>query len=222
MEADDAAERARQRELVRRGYDAISVAYRSDDGAAAHSSGGDVSRNGGWVTELADLLPAGATVLDLGCGAGVPATQQLAGHGLRVVGVDFSAVQLARARRLVPAASLVQADMTALHVRPSSLDAEVAFYALIHVPLADQRALFPRIRGWLRRGGYLLAIVGADRWTGTERYLGADMFWDHADTATYLRWFAAARLVPIRHRFIPEGDVGHGLILARAAGRDSA
>jgi len=34
MEADDVAERARQRELVRRGYDAISVAYRSDDGAA--------------------------------------------------------------------------------------------------------------------------------------------------------------------------------------------
>ena len=222
MEADGAAERARQRELVRRGYDAISVTYRSDDGAAARSSREDVSRYSGWVAELADLLPTGATVLDLGCGAGVPATQELACHGLRVVGVDFSAVQLARARRLVPAASLVQADMTVLHLRPSSLDAVVSFYALIHVPLADQQALFPRIRGWLRPGGYLLAIVGADRWTGTERYLGADMFWDHTDTATYLRWFAAARLVPIWHRFIPEGDGGHGLILARAAGRDSA
>jgi SAM-dependent methyltransferase len=222
MEADEVAERARQRELVRRGYDTISVPYRSDDGAAARSSREDVSRYSGWVAELADLLPTGATVLDLGCGAGVPATQELACHGLRVAGVDFSAVQLARARRLVPAASLVQADMTALHLWPSSLDAVVSFYALIHVPLADQRALFPRIRGWLRPGGYLLAIVGADRWTGTERYLGADMFWGHADTTTYLRWFAAARLVPIWHRFIPEGDVGHGLILARAAGRDSA
>lgn len=117
MHADDVAERARQRELVRRGYDAISVAYRGDDGAAAHSPGEDVSRYAGWVAELADLLPADATVLDLGCGAGIPATQQLASHGLRVVGVDFSAVQLARARRLVPAASLVQADMTALHLR---------------------------------------------------------------------------------------------------------
>jgi hypothetical protein len=29
MEADDVAERARQRELVRRGYDTISVSYRS-------------------------------------------------------------------------------------------------------------------------------------------------------------------------------------------------
>jgi SAM-dependent methyltransferase len=219
MEADDAAERARQRELVRRGYDAISLAYRSDDDEAASSSGEDVSRYAGWVAELADLLPAGATVLDLGCGAGIPATRELADHGLRVIGVDFSAVQLGRARRLVPAASLVQADMAALYLRPARLDAVVSFYALIHVPLADQQALFPRIRRWLRPGGYLLAIVGAGRWTGTERYLGADMFWDHADTATYLRWLAAAGLAPIWDRYVPEGDSGHSLILSRASGR---
>ena len=216
MEDAGAAARARQRELVRRGYDAISLAYRSDAGEAASSSGEDVSRYAGWAAELAALLPAAATVLDLGCGAGVPATRELASCGLRVVGVDFSAVQLGRARRLVPAARLVRADMTALHLRPASLDAVVSFYALIHVPLADQLALFPRIRDWLRPGGYFLAITGANRWTGTERYLGADMFWDHADTGTYLRWFAAARLVPVWHRYIPEGGGGHSLILARA------
>jgi methyltransferase family protein len=122
-----------------------------------------------------------------------------------------------RARHLVPAACLVQADMTSLHLRPASLDAVVSFYALIYVPLADQQALFPRIRSWLRPGGYLLAITGAQHWTGTERYLGADMFWDHADTATYLDWLAAAQLTPIWHRHIPEGNAGHSLILARAS-----
>jgi cyclopropane fatty-acyl-phospholipid synthase-like methyltransferase len=112
----------------------------------------------------------------------------------------------------------VQADMTVLHLRAASLDAVVSFYALIHVPLADQQTLFPRLRGWLRPGGYFLAITGARRWTGTERYLGADMFWDHADTATHLRWLQAARLTPIWHRHIPEGNSGgHSLILARAS-----
>jgi cyclopropane fatty-acyl-phospholipid synthase-like methyltransferase len=176
MDPDDAAGRARQRDLVRRGYDAISLAYRRDDEQAAGSSAEDVSRYAGWTAELAGLLRPGAWVVDLGCGAGIPATRELAGYGLRVLGVDFSAVQLRRARRLVPAASLIQADMTALHLRPESADAVVSFYALIHVPLADQQALFPRIRGWLRPGGYFLAIVGASRWTGTEQYLGADMF----------------------------------------------
>jgi SAM-dependent methyltransferase len=149
MDPDDAAGRARQRDLVRRGYDAISLAYRGDDGqapaapAAPAASGEDVSRYAGWVAELAGLLPPGARVVDLGCGAGIPATRELAGHGLQVIGVDFSAVQLRRARRLVPAASLIQADMTALQLRPASADAVVSLYALIHVPLADQQALFP-------------------------------------------------------------------------------
>ena len=217
MPVDDVAARAAQRDLVRRGYDAISGAYRSDDGQAAVSSAEDVGRYAGWATELADLLPADATVADLGCGIGLPATRALTDHRLRVIGLDFSAVQLARARRLVPAARFVQADMAALHLRPASLDAVVSFYALIHVPLADQRALFPRIRSWLRPGGYLLAIAGAQRWTGTEPYLGAHMFWDHADTATYLEWLAAARFIPVWLRYIPEGAYGHSLILARAS-----
>lgn len=210
------AERARQRAIVRRGYDAISRAYRADDGSAALSSAEDISRYAAWVNELAALLPAGATVLDLGCGAGIPGTRELTDHRLRVIGVDFSAVQLCRARDLVSAATFVQADMATLRLRPGSLDAVVSLYALIHVPVPDQRRLFPRIRRWLRPGGYFLATVGAERWTGTERYLGADMFWDHADTQTYLRWLSAARLTPVWDRYVPDGASGHSLILSRA------
>jgi ubiquinone/menaquinone biosynthesis C-methylase UbiE len=216
MEADDQVARAANRDLVRRGYDAISLAYRSDDGQPASCSSEHVSLYAGWVEELATLLPEMAVVVDLGCGAGIPATRELAGRDLQVLGVDFSAVQLSRARRLVPSARLVQADMTALHLRPASVDAVVSFYALIHVPLDDQRMMFPRIRSWIRPGGYLLAITGADRWTGTEAYLGAEMFWDHADTATYLHWLSAAGLEPVWHRYIAEGESGHSLILARA------
>jgi SAM-dependent methyltransferase len=216
-DSDDAAGRARQRDLVRRGYDAISLAYRSDDGAAAASSAEDLTRYAGWTADLAGRLPSAARVVDLGCGAGIPATRQLAGHGLRVLGVDFSAVQLRRARQLVPAARFVQADMTAFRLQPASVDAVVSFYALIHVPLADQQALFPRVREWIRPGGYFMAIVGAGAWTGIEPYLGASMFWDHADTGTHLRWLSAAQLTPIWHRYVPEGDSGHSLILAQAS-----
>ena len=214
MPNDGVAARARQRALVRRGYDAISHAYRSDDGAAHSSTDEDPGRYQQWIGDLAQLLPARARVADLGCGNGLPGTLALTGHGLAVLGVDFSPVQLARASRLVPAARFVRADMAEFHLRPASVDAVTAFYSLIHVPLADQQALFPRIRGWLRPGGYLLAIVGAGYWTGTEDYFGADMFWDHADTAAYLRWLQAAQLTPLWHRFVPEGNSGHTLILA--------
>ena len=59
MEYDHVAEQARRRALVRRGYHAISLAYRSNDGDAAASSAEDVSRYAGWVAELAGLLRPG-------------------------------------------------------------------------------------------------------------------------------------------------------------------
>ena len=102
MESGHAAERARKRALVRRGYDAISLAYRSDGGDAAAFSAEDVSRYSGWVAELAGLLRPGAQVVDLGCGAGIPATRELTSHGLQVLGVDFSAVKLHRVSALSP------------------------------------------------------------------------------------------------------------------------
>ena len=211
--------RADQRELVRRGYDAISRAYRDDAGNSNPSSSEDVSRYSVWVDELAILLKPSARVLDLGCGAGVPATRLLVGKGFEVVGLDFSHVQIERARKLVPGATFIEADIASWDSEPGSFDAVVTFYALIHVPLSDQQDLFPRIRRWLRPGGLLLAIVGDRKWTGVEDYLGAPMFWEHADAATYLDWLERAGLRPVWHRFVREGESGHVLVLARRADR---
>lgn len=206
-----------QRDLVRRGYDAVSYAYRSDEGEGGEYLG-HRDRYLAWVEEFGSLLAPGARVLDLGCGCGVPATRALSEHGFDVVGVDFSATQVARARRLVPAATFVEADMATFDAEPSSFDAVTSFYALIHVPLADQRRVLARLAVWLRPGGWALLIVGHGRWRGVEDYLGAPMFWDHADRDTYLGWLREAGLAVVWHRFVPEGDVGHVLVLARNGG----
>ena len=197
-------------ELVGRGYDAMV-----DTWEAWAAQIGDDPRHE-WAADLAARLPEGARVLELGCGGGMAETKELA-ERFRLTGVDLSERQLERARRRVPNAHFVRGDLTAMDFPPAAFEAVVSFYALIHVPLPDQQALFPRIRSWLRPGGYLLAIVGSRRWTGTEHYLGADMFWDHADTDTYLHWLTTANLSPRWHRFIPEGDSGHSLILAQAS-----
>ena len=212
----DEEDRARLRDLVRRGYDAISNTYRNDAGASNPGSAESTATYLGWIEELAVLLPHGARVLDLGCGAGVPASKALVDRGFRVTGLDISEVQTDRARRLVPGATFEQADMAMWDSPDGSFEAVLSLYALIHVPIEDQRRLLPRIRRWLTPGGYFLAIVGFRAWRGVEQYMGAEMFWEHADTATYLRWLAEAELTPLWHRFIPEGDAGHTLVLAQA------
>jgi len=209
--------RASRRDIVRRGYDSISRAYRDDEGRSNPGKPDErTDHYEGWVDALAKLLPLRARVLDLGCGAGVPATRLLTERNFDVLGLDISAVQIERARRLVPGATFEQADMATWEHEPASFDAVVCFYALIHVPLKDQLNLLPKIRRWLRPAGYLLAIVGAERWTGIEEYLGSAMFWDHADRETYLAWLTEAGLAPLWDRFVPAGSVGHTLVMAQA------
>jgi len=91
----------------------------------------------------------------------------------------------------------------------------VSLYTLIHIPLDDQRELLSRIFVALRPGGLLLAIVGHEQWTGVEDYLGAPMFWEHADTDTKLAWLREDGFDVLWHRYVPEGDVGHTLLLAQ-------
>jgi 2-polyprenyl-3-methyl-5-hydroxy-6-metoxy-1,4-benzoquinol methylase len=198
------------REIVRRGYDALSYRYRADDAGE-----GDYAP---WLAGLRQRVRPGGQVLDLGCGAGVPVARALAAGGFAVVGVDVSRVQLGRARRLVPAASLLQADATRVAFRPASFDAAVCLYTLIHLPLEEQPALLGRIAGWLRPGGWLLATTGQHAWTGTEEgWLGgtATMWWSHADAATYRAWIGRAGLEVTAQEFVPEGGGGHALFWAR-------
>jgi cyclopropane fatty-acyl-phospholipid synthase-like methyltransferase len=195
------------KEMVRAGYDVVSETYRADDGSD--------ERYDEWLEELAPSLPSGGRVLDLGCGCGEPTVRWLLRHGFEVIGIDLSPVQVERARRSFPEADLRCEDMTRLQLPAGSLDAVVALYSIIHVPVAEQPALFESIHRWLRPGGMLLAIVGVTAGTGTEDdWFGARMYWSHADRATYLTWLRDIGFEPRWHRFIPEDDKGHTLILA--------
>ena len=200
---------------MREGYDVISASYRDDEGSPNPGTTESTTTYRAWIDELAAMLPAGARVLDLGCGNGLPATRLLVERGFKTTGLDFSPKQLERARRLVPGANFLEADMATWSTGPATFDAVLALYSLIHLPLSDQMDLIPRLASWLRPGGLLLAVVGHRRWTGIEEYHGSPMFWDHAEGVAYERWLTEAGFQPLWRRFVPEGLGGHDLILAR-------
>ncbi|MEU4562702.1 class I SAM-dependent methyltransferase [Actinoplanes sp. NPDC023936] len=201
-------------ELVRRGYDQLSERYRGDHDAPAEYAP--------WLSDLRRRLPDRADVLDLGCGCGIPVAKTLADHGHSVTGVDVSEVQIERARRLVPGATFLRADATALTFPEGTFDAVICLYALIHMPLDAQPRLLDRIAGWLRPGGLFLATTGAREWTGTEdAWLGgtATMWWSQADAATYRDWITRAGLHIDHEQLVPEADGGHQLFRAHRPGR---
>ncbi len=200
MEAED------PKDVVRRGYDAVSVRYDKEYGGETKYSA--------WLSELGERIPAGGAVLDLGCGSGLPVARDLTAAGCAVTGVDISEVQIHRARELVPAAEFLRADIGSVDFGLESFDAVVSFFALIHLPLGDQLPLLRRVAGWLRPGGLFVATTGCRAWTGyEENWLdgGVPMWWSHADVATYRCWIDQAGLLIDREEFVPEGDGGHAL-----------
>src|SRR3979409_544710 len=150
--------------IVRHGYDLVSRAYRADDA--------EDGMYADWLDTLETRVAPGSRILDLGCGCGVPVARRLA-PTYTVTGIDLSPVQIARGRALVPRATFVCADMTTLRFPDESFSAITCFYALIHLPLAEQPILLGDIRRWLQPGGLFLATVGHGAWTGLEQGGGA-------------------------------------------------
>lgn len=114
------------------------------------------------------------SVLELGCGAGVPCTQLLAAHkNLEVTGNDISSVQIGLARERLPeSVRLVEGDMMGLEFGEGEFDAVVGMYSIIHLPREEQEGVLRKVLGWLKGGGYLLV-----NFTGMEMKGERDSGW---------------------------------------------
>ena len=175
MTRGDAAVAGEHKRVVEAGYDRVAESYLAtkdpQDPLALAA-----------LEELARELPFGAAVLDLGCGAGIPATRWLVRSGFSVTGVDFSEKQLELARRLVPGATYLKADMTQLGFEAATFDAVVALHSMIHVPRDEQPELLAGIHRWLKPGGLFLATLTVTDFEGEDgdwEGWGAPMRWSH-------------------------------------------
>ena len=123
------------------------------------------------------------SILELGCGPGVPITRLLLDHGAQVLANDIShnQIRLAKAQCLGSGqgqATFIAADMATLNLQASSLDGVVCFFTLFHLPRTEQRAMLSRIFSWLKPGGLLVcnfATVDEEEIYG--EMMGNGMFW---------------------------------------------
>ncbi|GAA2627989.1 class I SAM-dependent methyltransferase [Streptomyces axinellae] len=109
-------------------------------------------------------LPAGARVLDVGCGTGLPTARQLAMDGHRVVGTDLSPTMLKLYRENVPGAECHRLDIAHLEGAGLGLfDGVVAFFSLLMLPRAEIPCALRVLHSLIREEGPLvLGMVEAD------------------------------------------------------------
>lgn len=182
--------------LVEQGYDRCAQAYARDRQEQAHPA----------LDSLMDKLEAGAKVLDIGCGAGMPVTRTLA-EKFEVTGVDISAQMLGLAKATNPNVEFIHNDIMELRFPDNNFGAIVSFYAIFHLPREEHAELFRRIHTWLKPGGYFLATVAA---TSEEAYTEDDFF----DTTMYWSNFGLAEyqqlLINLGFELLDSVIVGHG------------
>ena len=104
------------------------------------------------LSDLAERLPAGARVADLGCGPGWYA-DALRERGLRTVGLDLSAAMLREMGRRHPRVDRVRGDLAALPLARESLDAAVAVNCYMHLPESELPGALAHLHAAVRVGG---------------------------------------------------------------------
>jgi ubiquinone/menaquinone biosynthesis C-methylase UbiE len=170
---------------VKESYDATAKEY-----AARFTKADDPVRLG-YLRRLVQLLQDKDTakMLELGCGAGIPATRFVLQNEkpiIHVTGNDISAGQLDLARSNLAdyedRLDLLEGDMLALAFPDSTFDVVTGFYSIIHLPREEQTQIMHKIFRWLKPGGLFLANFGVeelptfeqDRWLDHEK---GWMFW---------------------------------------------
>jgi ubiquinone/menaquinone biosynthesis C-methylase UbiE len=202
------------KETVKAGYNRIADRYLQER-----------TRDSEDIRLLDDLipgLPAGAAVLDAGCGAGVPVSQILS-QKFHVTGVDFSEAQIELARKHVPNAQFICEDMTNIDFPDHTFDAICSYYAIIHIPREEHQALFANFHRMLKPLGFSLLCLGMESIIDDidENFLGTRMYWSHFDTETYLQMLKDAGFSIIWSKRVADATcegAGHLFVLAQKAG----
>jgi SAM-dependent methyltransferase len=146
-------------------FDAIGDRY---DDAFPHKEGQVAA--GQW---LADTLPPGSRVLDVGCGTGLPTARQLVGAGHEVIGMDIAPGMLKLARDNVPGATFHPVDIVDLRKggrcgpggtrELGPFDGIAAFFSLLLLPRPEIPYALRALHAVLRPAGLLvLGMVEAD------------------------------------------------------------
>ena len=128
-----------------------------------------------WLDRFTSLLPPNPSVLDLGCGSGVPIGRHLVDKGACLTGVDASPELISIAREHVREADWIVADMRGLQLE-RRFHGILAWDSTFHLTPDDQREMFPVFQRHAVCAAALMFTSGPDHgdaigeWEGEALY----------------------------------------------------
>jgi SAM-dependent methyltransferase len=151
-----------------------------------------------WLDSLLALLPAEPTVLDVGCGTGVPIGRYLVEHGCAVTGVDASSAMISKCAALLPEQEWHVGDMRTLAL-DREFDGIIAWDSFFHLSQADQRRMFPVFERHAAPGAPLMFTTGPSAGERVGRYRGEPLYHASLDADEYRRLLRDGGFDVVKH-----------------------
>ena len=116
-------------------------------------------REKAWLNKFTQSLQPGASLLDVGCGAGEPISGYLVAQKYAVTGIDSSQAMIEICRSRLSDAVWIVMDMRELALE-HQFDGIIAWDSFFHLKPDEQRSTLQEFIQHLRPGGALLLTVG--------------------------------------------------------------
>ena len=137
-----------------------------------------------YLDQLIAIVGISGSVLDLGCGTGMPMMDYLINRGMQTTGVDASYHMLAIAKKNLPQNEFIEADMRELAL-DRKFDAIIAWHSFFHLPAEDQPAMFKIFKDHLKENGILLFTSGKEYGEAWGMNGGQNLFHASLNTDQY-------------------------------------
>jgi SAM-dependent methyltransferase len=163
--------------------DQIIGLYRRHAGAWAEDRGNRLFENP-WLDRFLALQPAGAAILDIGCGSGQPISRYLIDKGCAVTGVDSSPELIDLCEQNFPNQDWHVADMRSLALG-RGFNGILAWDSFFHLCPDDQRRMFPIFKEHAAPRAALIFTSGPAHGEAIGSFRGDPLYHASLDPAEY-------------------------------------
>jgi len=167
-----------------------------------------------WLDTFAALLPAGGSVLDIGCGMGEPIARYLIERGFAVSGIDSSPQLISLCRERFPLQIWAVADMRSLSLG-RTFDGLIAWDSFFHLTPDDQRRMFAVFRDHAASGAALMFTSGPAQGEAIGEFEGEPLYHASLDPEEYRALLDALGFRVVRHVADDPACNGHTVWLAQ-------
>lgn len=171
--------------------------YRRHAAAFDRQRGRQLSERG-WLARFLARMPAGAAVLDAGCGMAEPIAAHLIAAGCDLTGVDTSPAMLALCRQRFPAQSWIEADMRRMDLG-RRFDGILAWDSFFFLTPDQQRATLGVFAAHAAPGAALLFTSGPAAGEAWGRFEGEPLYHASLAPAEYRTLLGALGFAAIEH-----------------------